>query len=133
MFPAKGDFYWLLRAGGYLGGVKGHLPAGKFNAGQKILFWVAMAACVVLAASGLMMGLNRGAHFPRQELVYTAHDIAALLMILVLMAHVYLATIVVPHSLNSIFGGKVSSKWADAHHANWQYAGKDADAQHGGH
>jgi len=49
------------------------------------------------------------------------------------MAHVYLATIVVPHSLNSLFGGKVSSKWADAHHSNWQYPGKTADTPHNRH
>lgn len=133
MFPAKGDLRWLLKAGGYLGGVKEHLPAGKFNAGQKILFWIAIAACGVLAASGVLMGLNRGAHFPRQELVYTAHDIAALIMILVLMAHVYLAAFVVPHSINSLFGGKVSSKWADAHHANWQYKGKTTNPSHDKH
>ncbi|HEX73263.1 MAG TPA: formate dehydrogenase subunit gamma, partial [Candidatus Hydrogenedentes bacterium] len=133
MFPARGDLRWLLKAGGYLGGVKEHLPAGKFNAGQKILFWIAIAACGVLAASGLLMGLYRDIHFPRQELVYTAHDIAALIMILVLMAHVYLAAFVVPHSLNSLFGGKVSSKWADAHHPNWQYTGKTANTPHDKH
>ncbi len=131
MFPAKGDIKWLLVAGGYLGGVKGHLPAGKFNAGQKILFWVAIASCATLVGTGLVMGLNRAHHFANQELFYTLHDVAALLMIIVLMAHVYLAAFVVPHSLRAVFGGKVSHIWADAHHANWKYRdkgklGKDA-------
>ncbi len=125
MFPAKGDIKWLLKAGGYLGGVKGHLPAGKFNAGQKALFWIAMATMAALSVTGVLMALQRGAHFENQELFYTIHDVAALLMILVLMAHIYLATIVVPHSLRSLFGGRVSSVWAKAHHANWNFKEQD--------
>ncbi|MCX8065592.1 MAG: formate dehydrogenase subunit gamma [Candidatus Hydrogenedentes bacterium] len=121
MFPAKGDLKWLLKAGGYLGGVKGHVPAGKFNAGQKILFWLAMLAFGTCGFTGVVMGLNRGAHFPGQELYYTLHDISALVMIMVLIAHVYLAAFVVPHSLRAIFGGKVSDIWAKEHHSLWAF------------
>lgn len=121
MFPAKGDLKWLLKGGGYLGGVKGHLPAGKFNAGQKMLYWLALVLCIILIVTGLRMGLSRGVRFPHQELVYTLHDIAALGMILVLIGHVYLAGVVVPHSLRAIFGGKVSALWARAHHSLWKF------------
>ncbi|MCX5758773.1 MAG: hypothetical protein NTU83_09775 [Candidatus Hydrogenedentes bacterium] len=48
------------------------------------------------------------------------HDAAALFMILALMAHVYLATIVNPHSLRSLFGGRVSLAWAKEHHSLWK-------------
>jgi formate dehydrogenase gamma subunit len=121
MFPAKGDLTWLMKAGGYLGGVKGHLPAGKFNAGQKILFWIIIACCGTLAATGITMGLFRGAHFAHQEIVYTVHDTAALLMVILLMAHIYLGAVVVSHSLNAVFGGKVGDEWAKQHHSNWRY------------
>jgi len=121
MFPAKGDLKWLLKAGGYLGGVKGHVPAGKFNAGQKILFWLAILASGTCGVTGVVMGLNRGVHFEGQELFYTLHDISALVMIMVLIAHVYLAGFVVPHSLRAIFGGKVSDVWAREHHSLWNF------------
>ncbi|HNR32856.1 MAG TPA: formate dehydrogenase subunit gamma, partial [Candidatus Hydrogenedentes bacterium] len=121
MLPARGDLKWLLKAGGYLGGVKGHLPAGKFNAGQKVLFWMVVAAFGALIVTGVLMGLNRDAHFAGQELLYTIHDVAGLVMIVLLMAHVYLATVVVPHSLRSLFGGKVSDVWAHEHHADWKH------------
>lgn len=121
MLPARGDLKWLLKAGGYLGGVKGHLPAGKFNAGQKILFWMVVASFGALIVTGVLIGLNRNAHFVGQELLYTVHDAAALVMIVLLMAHIYLATVVVPHSLRSLFGGKVSHVWAHEHHANWKH------------
>ncbi|MFP4501289.1 MAG: formate dehydrogenase subunit gamma [Candidatus Hydrogenedentota bacterium] len=120
MLPAKGDWKWLSRAGGYLGGVKDHLPAGKFNAGQKMLFWLVVICFLTLIITGVMMGILRDAHFEYQELVYTVHDVAGLVMIVLLMAHVYLATIVVPHSLNALFGGKVSHIWAKEHHPDWK-------------
>lgn len=133
MLPARGDLKWLMKAGGYLGGVKGHLPAGKFNAGQKALFWLVMLCFAVLIVTGVLMGIYRDAHFEGQELFYTLHDIAGLGMIVLLMAHVYLATIVVPHSLFSLFGGKVSSIWAKEHHADWKFPEPDKEAVEEGH
>ncbi len=127
MFPAKGDFSWLLKAGGYLGGVKGHVPAGKFNAGQKILFWLAILASGTCGVTGIVMGLNRGSHFTNQEIYYTLHDISALVMILILVAHIYLAAFVVPHSLRAIFGGKVSDIWAKEHHSLWNFTRIETD------
>ncbi|HOV32331.1 MAG TPA: formate dehydrogenase subunit gamma [Candidatus Hydrogenedens sp.] len=121
MFPGKGDLRWILKAGGYLGGVKGHVPAGKFNAGQKILFWLAILAAGTCGVTGVVMALNRNLHFPNQEIYYTIHDIAALIMLMVLIAHVYLAAFVVPHSLRAIFGGKVSDIWAREHHCLWAF------------
>ena len=115
------DIRWLRGFGGYLGG-PGHLPAGKFNAGQKILFWITIGLGVVLAFTGIIMGLNRDRHFAGQEWMYTIHDIAALLMILVLIGHIYLGVLVVPHSLRSLFGGWVSSVWAKEHHPDWRPA-----------
>ncbi len=121
MILNKRDWAWLKGFGGYLGG-RGHLPAGKFNAGQKILFWLTILLGVVLVYTGIVMGLNRQAHFAGQEWFYTLHDTAALLMILVLMGHIYLAVFVVPHSLKSLFGGLVSTLWASEHHPDWKPA-----------
>ena len=120
MLPAKGDLKWLMKGGGYIVPTKEHLPAGKFNAGQKALFWSVAAAFIALIVTGVIMGLKRGSHFEGQELLYTIHDVAALAMIVMLMAHAYLAAVVVPHSLNSLFGGKVNREWAEAHHTNWK-------------
>ena len=124
MFPAKGDLEWLLGAGGYLGG-QGHYPAGKFNVGQKILFWLAVGLMAVLGISGYLIWALDGAQDlaapqnPQLPLLYTVHDVAALAMLLVLLAHVYLATALNPHSLRSLFGGKVSAQWAQEHHPDW--------------
>ncbi|MCP4644698.1 MAG: hypothetical protein GY851_29925 [bacterium] len=121
MLPQKGDLTWLMHMGGYLGG-KGHWPAHKFNAGQKILFWKVVGIMGVLIATGIIMGLNRGERFPMQGLVYFLHDAAALIMILLLLGHFYLGVVVNPHSVRSLFGGIVSAKWAKEHHPNWKGA-----------
>jgi len=44
------DLTWL-RAGGVFIGA-GHLPAHRFNAGQKALFWIVLAGGFVLAHTG---------------------------------------------------------------------------------
>jgi len=119
MLPEEGDRVWLMHMGGYLGG-KGHYPAGKFNAGQKILFWAALAMMIVLVVTGLIMGLSSGHRFAWQSVLYTIHDIAGLGMILLLLGHVYLGVCVNPHSVRTIFGGIVSSVWAKRHHPNWE-------------
>ena len=119
MLPQKGDIKWLLHMGGYLGG-KGHHPAHKFNAGQKILFWKAVGLMAILIASGIVMALNRGERFPEQQWVYFIHDAAAAIMILLLLGHIYLAVFVNPHSVRSLFGGMVSSVWAKEHHPDWK-------------
>jgi formate dehydrogenase subunit gamma len=55
MLPTLDDIKWLFIAGGYLSRKKREIPAGKFNAGQKLWFWVAMLGGVVMIASGALM------------------------------------------------------------------------------
>jgi cytochrome b subunit of formate dehydrogenase len=52
-------------------------------------------------------------------LAYTIHDIAAVLMIALIVCHLYLASIANPGTLISIFAGKVYRTWAKFHHPNW--------------
>jgi formate dehydrogenase subunit gamma len=53
-WPARADWQWLIRAGGMLGGE--HPPSGRFNAGEKIVFWGGMVVLgVVVVASGFAL------------------------------------------------------------------------------
>ncbi|MCG6936433.1 MAG: cytochrome b/b6 domain-containing protein, partial [Proteobacteria bacterium] len=51
-FFARGDLKWLSKAGGLLGG---HASAGRFNAGEKIWFWLAVILGLALCVSGLIL------------------------------------------------------------------------------
>jgi formate dehydrogenase gamma subunit len=115
----SGDARWIRGLGGYFGGEE-HLPAGKYNAGQKIFFWIAVLMGIVLAVTGIVMYLYRGTHNAMLPYLYTLHDIAALVMLVTLIGHIYLAVLVNPHSMRSLFGGKVSAIWAKKHHPDWQ-------------
>ena len=48
-FYARGDLKWLSKAGGLLGG---HVSAGRFNAGEKIWFWLATVLGLRFALPG---------------------------------------------------------------------------------
>ncbi len=119
MVFTSGDARWIRGLGGYFGG-ENHLPAGKYNAGQKIFFWIAAVMGIVLAVTGIVMYLYRATHNPMLPYLYTLHDIAALIMLVTLIGHIYLAVLVNPHSMRSLFGGKVSAIWAKKHHPDWQ-------------
>lgn len=53
-FPNRYDIVWLVKAGG-LFSKHSHPPARKFNAGQKILFWMIMLGGVSLSLSGISL------------------------------------------------------------------------------
>lgn len=116
--PAAYDWEWVKVMGGYLWN-RAHPPAGKFNFGQKMLFWGAMGLGLLLGITGIMMWAKPGGDDGLTTLAYTVHDVAAVLMLILLVAHVYLATIANPGTVVSIFAGKVYRYWASFHHPNW--------------
>ncbi|MFQ5927984.1 MAG: formate dehydrogenase subunit gamma, partial [Terriglobia bacterium] len=53
-FPNRSDFVWLAKGGGlFKKGV--HPPARKFNAGQKIIFWIVVLGGALIAFSGVAL------------------------------------------------------------------------------
>ena len=53
-FPARGDLNWLRRGGGAFGGEEP--PSHRFNAGEKIVFWVGVFVLgAVSVGSGLVL------------------------------------------------------------------------------
>ena len=93
-------------------------PAGKFNGGQKILFWGFFWCGIVLFLSGLVLWFPDRIPFLRLAAVIV-HPIAALLTIALFMIHVYMGTAVEPGAFGSIVRGDVSRKWAARYHRAW--------------
>jgi formate dehydrogenase gamma subunit len=113
------DWQWLAKLGGYLG-YKGQLPAGKFNAGQKIFFWLMLILSVVLGTTGIIMFFARTSGTFNLALIYTLHDLAAVFLLVLVLGHIYLGVLLNTESIRSLFGGRVLSKWAEDHHPNWK-------------
>lgn len=120
--PARTDVIWFRNVKSVL--MADHskkLQIGKYNAGQKILFWLIMASILVLLISGLMMWRAYFAEFVpiwALRLAILAHSVAGIGLILLIMGHIYLA-IWVRGSISGMVTGYVSKAWARQHHDRW--------------
>ena len=139
-FPTWRDVVWLAKGGGMF--VKGsHPPAWKFNAGQKILFWLIMLGGLSLSLSGIALLfpfqtalfaktfaiLNLlGFHLPTQltplqEMQYASswHSIVALALVVVIIGHIYIGTLGMQGAFSAMGTGQVDVNWAKEHHSLW--------------
>jgi formate dehydrogenase subunit gamma len=96
--------------------------AGRFNYGQKQLFWVMNGSAVLLLASGVVLWFPDA--LPRslaglREAAILLHAVAALVTIGAFIVHVYMGLAVVPGGLGAIVQGEVTEQWARDHHALW--------------
>lgn len=97
-------------------------PAGRFNYGQKLLFWLMVWGGVALLFSGLALWFTAGIPWELRGLRFAAtlvHAAAALLTIGGFIIHVYMGIAVVPGGLQAIVHGDVSEEWARHHHPLW--------------
>ena len=124
---ARGDMTWLLKGGGMFGG--GHVSAGRFNAGEKIWFWIAVPGGLVLSVSGLILDFAVfGQGRELMEISHVLHGIAAVVVITVSFGHIYLGTAGVEGTLGSMTTGNVDEVWAKSHHDRWYAEVKAAEA-----
>lgn len=101
-------------------------PAGKYNAGQKIFFWLQSILAFVFFVTGLPLWL------PDSVLVSQAfgsgglgavrflHYVGGLGAGLLMIPHIYLGTIAFPGTLRGMLHGKVTLGWARQHHPLWR-------------
>lgn len=97
-------------------------PAGRFNYGQKVLFWVMVWGALALLVSGVVLwfpdAVPRDLAIVRQVAVLV-HAVAALVTIGGFIVHLYMGLAVVPGGLSAMLHGEVSEEWARHHHALW--------------
>ena len=123
-WPAKGDLKWLFTLGGLFS--KKHLDIGFFNAGEKLLFWLTIWLGVILSITGMLL------LFPYYEqteaftqLAIVIHAIAALLLIAIVFAHVWMA-LKVEGTMDAMKDGEVDENWAKSHHSRWYEEATDS-------
>jgi formate dehydrogenase subunit gamma len=100
---------------------------GKFNAGQKLNFWLTCAFAVLFAVSGFLLWYGERDTRFRFASTLLLHDGLMYVSLVLLVGHLYLAVIhpATRHALHGITVGSVSEEWARAHHPKW--AENDAD------
>lgn len=116
------DGTWMARIRDVLTGHEERLPEmGKYNAGQKIVFWSMTLLILVLIGSGLVIWDQYFSDFStitQKRLAVLAHALAAVTIICVWIVHVY-AAIWVRGTIGAMTGGKVTGGWAWKHHRKW--------------
>lgn len=116
------DREWLGQWRDVISNREENLPrVGKYNAGQKILFWVLVASMVVLLLTGIVIWRQyfSGA-FSIGIIRFSSllHAFAAFVLISSIIVHIY-AAIWVKGSVGAMVSGKVSDAWARKHHGLW--------------
>ncbi len=138
--PDKLDLKWFAVAGGLFS--KGvHPPAKKFNAGQKVIFWVVVLGGLSLSLTGISLlfpfelGLFSktfavlnifGLGLPTalsgiEEMQYAQiwHLLVSLVMIAIIVAHIYIGSLGMEGAFDAMNSGQVDENWAREHHALW--------------
>jgi len=145
--PKKHDLIWLMQGGGLFSKGK-HPPSAKFNAGQKIIFWIVILFGAAMSLTGLSMlfpfqiplfapvfhamnalgisgllGLgelstNLAPH-AEMQLAQIAHAMVAFGFIAVIFAHIYIGSVGMEGAIDAMKSGEVDEEWAKEHHGLW--------------
>jgi formate dehydrogenase subunit gamma len=144
--PHRSDINWMLKGGGIFS--KGHPPAKKFNAGQKLIFWSVIVLGTSISISGLALlfpfeinmfaatfsklnaigipNLFGVSEFPttlapHQEMQYSQlwHAGISFLLMAIIIAHIYIGTVGMEGAAEAMTSGEVEEQWAREHHSIW--------------
>jgi formate dehydrogenase subunit gamma len=126
-FPTRVDVEWLREGGGIVGNK--HPPADRFNAGQKMIYWIVVLGGGAVAASGYpLMFPFYGTNIANMQLAEIVHGVAAVLFVAAMLGHIYIGTIGMEGAFEGMWDGTVDANWARQHHSLW--AEKEAAKGH---
>jgi formate dehydrogenase subunit gamma len=115
---ARVDVEWVKQGGGFI--KSKHAPAGRFNLGEKMVYWLSVAAGVAVSASGfLLLFPFYGTNIADMQLAQVAHAIIAILFIALILAHIYIGTLGMEGAFEAMGTGEVDLNWAREHHDRW--------------
>jgi formate dehydrogenase subunit gamma len=116
--PKRVDIEWIKRGGGLVG--RDHPPAYRFNAGQKMIYWIVVLGGIAVAVSGyILMFPFYGTTITGMQLAQVVHGIVAVLFVAAMLAHIYIGTLGMEGAFEAMGTGEVDLNWAKEHHALW--------------
>jgi len=96
-------------------------PQGRFNAGQKLNFWLTAAFAVLFFLTGLLLWYGERDTRFRLPSTLLVHDALMYVSIVLVVGHLFLA-LVFPKTRPALRGmllGTVREEWARDHHSKW--------------
>ena len=123
MHETEVDKQWWDSIGHYIRNEEDQVPTvGRFNGGQKLLFWGFFWCGILLFLSGLILWFPHWIPWNLRFLRYIAvlvHASSALITIALFIIHVYMGTLLERGSFGSVIRGDVSANWAKRYHGIW--------------
>ena len=92
---------------------------GKYNGGQKLLFWVTALGTVGLFLSGLVLWNPLLVPQFVRELGILLHDFTFIAFVVAIIGHAYLGSAAEPGTFRAMTRGTVTKPWARLHHPAW--------------
>src|SRR5216684_2261716 len=108
--PDKTDIEWFRQGGGFI--KSKHAPARRFNAGEKLVFWGALGAGLLVAVSGyLLLFPFYVTDIAGMQVAQVVHAVIAVLFVALILGHIYIGTLGME--------GAFDYNWAKEHHDLW--------------
>jgi formate dehydrogenase subunit gamma len=116
--PQRVDLDWLKQGGGFI--KSKHAPAGRFNAGEKLVFWFALGAGAAVTVSGILLLFPfYWTNIAGMQIAQVVHAVVAVLFVAVILAHIYIGTLGMEGAFEAMGTGEVDINWAKEHHDRW--------------
>ena len=97
-------------------------PAGRYNTGQKALFWSFFYAAIVLLLTGIVLWFPEWIPWNLRWLRYISvflHPVAALFTIANFLIHIYMSVFAERGAFGSVIHGDVTLHFAKRYHPAW--------------
>src|SRR6266568_1641982 len=116
--PDKTDIEWFKQGGGFI--KSKHAPARRFNAGEKLVFWGALGAGLLVAVSGyLLLFPFYVTNIAGMQVAQVVHAVIAVLFVALILAYIYIGTLGMEGAFEAMWTGEVDYNWAKEHHDLW--------------
>jgi formate dehydrogenase subunit gamma len=116
--PTRLDVEWLKEGGGIVG--HRHPPADRFNAGQKMIYWIVVLGGGTVAATGYLLVFPFYAtDIAGMQLAQIVHGVVSALFVAAMLGHIYIGTIGMEGAFEGMWEGEVDVNWAKQHHSLW--------------
>jgi formate dehydrogenase subunit gamma len=129
MLPTMDDVKWMFILGGYLSKEIKEIPAGKFNAGQKMWFWIASVGGLIMIITGAVMyfqdfdfGIAKALGLSQIDLLRAAaiiHNVFAFAVMALFFTHVYMAAFAIKGAIHSMMTGYKEHDEVKYLHSSW--------------
>jgi formate dehydrogenase subunit gamma len=115
----KVDIDWVKQGGGFV--KNKHAPAGRFNLGEKLVYWLSLVAGFAVSVSGflLLFPFFAGIDIAGMQLAQVVHAVVAVLFIALILGHIYIGTLGMEGAFEAMGSGEVDLNWAKEHHDLW--------------